>query len=351
MMDSNDSETMAVVKTRLASTASLPGSKPSSRERNVKQAEKLKQNAHNPKQNREHNKTMNNQAQDDADIACCGRCSQTCNDGDRCIQCALCDTWYHARCEKIDDSTYEVLKKDGERPCPLIHFYCSNMCNNAASKFLGNFMKVEKEIKEMKAEVNQVVTQVKSIESGEFTEEMKTTIRDIARVEREAGETPDSKCDVAEIEERLKRKQNLIFFNIDESSAAEAKDRIEEDSKNILKVLEKIDVENCVDFEPPTRLGKKGEAPRPLKIRFNSSEACSRILKSASKLKGTKIYISRDMTPLERREWKELLEERNRKRQEALEKGIEANWVIRRGKVVNAARGERQPIKGHADSK
>lgn len=168
-------------------------------------------------------------------------------------------------------------------------------------------------------------------------------------MERTAGQISESKCDAAEIEERLKRNQNLVFFNIDESSKVEAKDRVDEDSMNVMKVLDKIEVENCGGFEPPTRLGKKDEVTRPLKIRFKSSEACLKILKSANKLKGSKIYISRDVTPLERREWKELVEERNRKRQEAQEKGIEAKWIIRRGKVMNVARGERQPVTGQAD--
>lgn len=163
MMEANDSEMASVAKKKLASTSS--GSRPSSKERNVKQVEK--QRPHDAKQN---SGSMNKQ--DDTDT-CCGRCSQTC---DKCIQCELCDTLYHVKCEKIDDNTYEILKKDAERPCPFIHFYCSIMCNNAASKFLGNFMKVEKEIEEIKAKVNQVVAQVKGIESGDFTEEMKTTV-------------------------------------------------------------------------------------------------------------------------------------------------------------------------------
>ncbi|RUS68411.1 hypothetical protein EGW08_023827 [Elysia chlorotica] len=151
---------------------------------------------------------------------------------------------------------------------------------------------------------------------------------------------------VREVQERDEREKNLMFFNIEESQAEEALDRITEDSKKIESILQKIQVEGC-DFEKPVRVGRKGEAPRPLKIRFKESDSCNKILKSTKKLKGTDIYISRDMTPLERKQWKALLEERDKKRQEAKEQGLEekeALWIIRRGKVINVARdGPRQP--------
>ena len=136
---------------------------------------------------------------------------------------------------------------------------------------------------------------------------------------------------------------NLIFFNIKESKREEVTERIEEDIKEIKQVLKKIDA--CADkFSKPIRLGKKcdGAKPRPVKIRLSSQEEISQILRQAKKLRGTDIFISRDMTPLERREWKELLEERNRRRKDAEEKGEEGTWIIRKGKVVNVMRGGAQ---------
>ena len=26
--------------------------------------------------------------------------------------CEICETWYHAKCEKVQDDTYEFLKRD-----------------------------------------------------------------------------------------------------------------------------------------------------------------------------------------------------------------------------------------------
>lgn len=147
-----------------------------------------------------------------------------------------------------------------------------------------------------------------------------------------------------EVFERDARQNNLIFFNLGESDAEKTADRIKHDEKLIQSTLDKIKVKEAI-FETPIRLGKKGEKPRPIKIRFKEGKSCLEILKSARKLKGTEIFISKDMTPLERTEWKALLEERKRKRQESLDKGEDARWVIRNGKVINLAREEGQPTK------
>lgn len=280
----------------------------------------------------------------------CGRCNKRCEENEKSLQCELCDMWFHAECEQIDEVTYSVLKKDGEKQHPLIHFYCSNTCNRAASKFLGNFVKMENEVCILKERVNKVDSHVKSIQEGDFTEAMKKSVLDIVRDEKES--TKSTACDANEIEERLRRNKNLIFFNLEESVKSETAERIEEDSKKLITVLNQIDIKDCSTstFEQTTRLGKKGDSPRPLKVRFRTTDECTRVLKSARKLKGSNIYISRDMTPLERKEWKELLEERNKKRLEAMENGTEAKWVIRRGKVVNISREERHPRTGKADN-
>ena len=28
------------------------------------------------------------------------------------VLCEICETWYHAKCEKVQDDTYEFLKRD-----------------------------------------------------------------------------------------------------------------------------------------------------------------------------------------------------------------------------------------------
>ena len=87
-----------------------------------------------------------------------------------------------------------------------------------------------------------------------------------------------------------------------------------------------------------TRVGPKGATPRPLKIKLKNQADQTKILKAARNLKGTEIYLNKDMTPLEQAEHKRLVLELKRKREEARSN---EQWVIRQNRVINVARVER----------
>ena len=65
----------------------------------------------------------------------------------------------------------------------------------------------------------------------------------------------------------------------------------------------------------------------------------SLILKAAKNLKGTEIYINKDMTPLEQAEHRRLIMEPKRRRGESRSN---EQWVIRRNKVINVVRVEQE---------
>ncbi len=73
---------------------------------------------------------------------------------------------------------------------------------------------------------------------------------------------------------------------------------------------------------------------RPIKIPLNSSADVDRVMKSTYKLKGTNIYINRDLTPLERAELKKLIQERKEKIATSTALGENVFWRISGGKVV-----------------
>ena len=82
-------------------------------------------------------------------------------------------------------------------------------------------------------------------------------------------------------------------------------------------------------------MGQKKTTPRPVKIKLKNQSDQERILKAAKNLKSTEIYISKDMTPLEQAEHRKLVMELKKKRGEA---GVDDQWIIRRGRVINASR-------------
>ena len=291
----------------------------------------------------------------------CKTCSLEFSDpNDKLLECQRCKDHYCIKClgKTVEEYSWMTKSDDTMWFCTscrekvekniLVDREIEERCKEMTSKFeirlkaleeaINNKCEEERVREIVKERLDQMVKKVDSKADSGVVVNLEERVKCLEGKEK----SPQLQVDANEIEERLKRNQNLIFFNITESCEEEARDRVTDDTKNVETVLGRIEVTGC-EFEQPMRLGKKGETPRPLKIRFKTKEMCTTILKSANKLKGSDTYISKDMTPLERIEWKALLKERDRKRQEALDNGDDAWWVIRKGKVINVARGERQP--------
>ena len=76
-----------------------------------------------------------------------------------------------------------------------------------------------------------------------------------------------------------------------------------------------------------------------MRIKLKNQDDQTKILKAAKNLKGTEIYINKDMTPSEQAQQRRLVMELKRRRGEALSN---EQWVICRNKVINVARVEQE---------
>ena len=62
----------------------------------------------------------------------CGACNKLFSnraDKDKGIQCELCEAWFHASCEGIDEDSFRILSQD------KLHFFCGR-CDKLAMKVL-----------------------------------------------------------------------------------------------------------------------------------------------------------------------------------------------------------------------
>jgi hypothetical protein len=75
-----------------------------------------------------------------------------------------------------------------------------------------------------------------------------------------------------------------------------------------------------------------------------------KILRASGKLQNHEdfknIYINRDMTPLERDQWRILVKLKKDKQEQAVQTGEDATWIIRSGKVVKGRRAARGKEEG-----
>ena len=141
-----------------------------------------------------------------------------------------------------------------------------------------------------------------------------------------------------ETEEKDKRKNNIVIWNIPESDKQEQKEKKQDDQETILKTLNMttdIDIEDISDL---TRIGKLGlgNKPRLVKVTLKTNEIKERIIKSQKKININKtdrskfVYINHDQTPADR--------EFDRKQREELKKRIaegEENICIRNKQIVS----------------
>ena len=121
---------------------------------------------------------------------------------------------------------------------------------------------------------------------------------------------------VEEIYERERRADNLILFNVTESTSDVVEERKDHDIGEVIDICKALDVDVSSKLEKPTRLGKKTEdQPRPLRVTVNDAEVKRKIRSKAKNLQNlptmSQVYIANDLTPIERKLLKEKKKKQN----------------------------------------
>ncbi len=320
----------------------------------------------------------------------CAKCDKVFKAKDKSVHCATCKLNFHAKCQQVSERKYDILKEEGEDTMWLC-LSCNqttrgmvqNITNvqqrvtalevemlNKAEKTdvqqletrLNNFMQGAKNRLETKAEKNEMdglSQRVTSIEQkvnnnpvDKDTEELGKLLEEKLKeqeqkINESRNKTETSLTDaMKEMEDRERRKNNLVIHNISESTATEAEARKSYDEDFVKKLFKehlKVDVKLKLDNNQQPmirRLGKKTDGKsRSMKVTLLPDEV-PKVLKNAKKLSLStdetikKIVVKPDLTPMQRDEEQKLVKEKNEKNKEALSKNEPADWIIQRWKVV-----------------
>ena len=140
---------------------------------------------------------------------------------------------------------------------------------------------------------------------------------------------------VSEIEERAKRSSNVMLFNLKESG--ESAEEIKRDDEAKLKEIARI-MGTKFEALKAIRIGKKETGKtRPLKV-IQSREERNAVIAKAKKIRTSdeemakNLVIKMDLTPKQWQEEKQLLSERNKRRDE--ETSQMHTGIIRSGKIL-----------------
>lgn len=202
-----------------------------------------------------------------------------------------------------------------------------------------NEMKSEilSELKEIKDSLNTLKSKVECIEDTlskviETQEKQETQIKRLKADVLSVKESQEMM--MAEIDDRDRRKPNLVISGIPECVDGNALDRKKWDTEKVENLFRALDDLSSDQIAQIHRIGKVGSSrPRILRIVCNDAKARQSLLRKAKNLRAmpeyANVFINPDLTPSQQREQKRLREELKRR------KNLGEDVIIRHGKVAS----------------
>lgn len=195
-----------------------------------------------------------------------------------------------------------------------------NLMETVLTEKLGS---LEKKIDSVVDSLKMVITRMEKIEGKH--KEIESRCR---RIEE------DQMNIFSELEERERRKTNLVVTGVPEREDGTVKERMEWDEEKVKSLFQDLAELDRGDFTKTYRLGRvDSRKPRPLKIVCRSDEIKRKILMKAKDLRSMSTYegtyVNPDQTPLQQRQSKALREEYKRR------KTLGENVLLRHGKIIS----------------
>ena len=238
----------------------------------------------------------------------CGSCSQEVLESDHAILCDMCGFWHHINCEKMEKSVYKFLQKNANSS---IQWYCQK-CNRTAKTLLRSLSDMAIRQKQLEERIDTMEdTTNRKFEKYVMKEEFEEFAKTVSHPPNDVVQLA-----VEEIYERERRADNLILFNVTESTSDVVEERKDHDIGEVIDICKALDVDVSSKLEKPTRLGKKTEdQPRPLRVTVNDAEVKRKIRSKAKNLQNlptmSQVYTANDLTPIERKLLKEKKKKQN----------------------------------------
>jgi hypothetical protein len=270
----------------------------------------------------------------------CGSCGIVVLDTDRSLECEICKFWHHIDCEEVPILIYEAIEND---PSGILHWYCRK-CNCSVVKIIEQVSSLDKRQSATEAKVRDIDMRVEDLESkvtdtNDSLDRINSTFDDVVNTKMEDT--------LRELQDRDRRKGNIIVFGVGESSNEDSAVRLEHDFKAVQDLGKAVDIEN-IEVDRIYRLGtvnseNKFFLARPMKVVLKQHSAKGQILRQSKTLrdKGGKWkdwYVKPDRTPKAREGTRALLAEIETRRAQG-----EQDLGIRYGQIVQMRKDRRRP--------
>ena len=266
----------------------------------------------------------------------CGTCDSNVTNQEPHISCDACKLPFHKKCTSLADAEFDVMAMKKSN----LKWFC-RLCDPAVSDILSNFDKLKKyssEIKSYKEDVDKKLSDFS--ERLKSCEQAKNSSPEISSVVKQLvnENLPEQNMDTEEKNLIEKKKYNLIYFRVPESSSGDNSERMKHDFESIRKLYEPGFLKSS-HISNLFRVGKKSNNARPLVVKFTDIQTKNTIKDLSFGKKLTlktnqseilEISVSHDRTPKQREYFKKLHDELAKQKRESGDDTL----VIRNGKIV-----------------
>ena len=261
----------------------------------------------------------------------CVGCKKKFTKSDYCVLCGMCNFWYHKTCAGMSEDVYKCVDQHFKD-----HGYTFWNCQPCASyakgitarmrELEGRLEEVERCQDKQEDRMKEMDGRVKKVEGS--VDKLASKIDNVA--ENSGGNV------FQELRERHVRRYNVVFYGVGEAEGDRptVEEKREWDAKSCQNVFDALNLRlKASSLRYLRRIGEKGDKPRPLLVGMRSTEDKELLLDNAKFLRDTHmstVGISKDLTPQEIREEKEMEREAESRNKELSQEDRAKNlkWLV-----------------------
>lgn len=278
----------------------------------------------------------------------CGKCDKkVCSNG---IQCDDCDVWFHNGCAKISKEQSKVLNEVSG--CKWFCGRCKGRqrnLQNENSKLREKYEEVRNRLENFELIISSLKDEISKLTNkiGQGRDEtVGITLEEVRNEVRE---------EFKEQHEKEKRKNNIVMYNIKESTKNEYNEKLRDDFETCGEIINKELGMSNIEIVEVTRMGRVGgtqseadtntEAdrdergsrrirPRPILVKLRSPGEKWGVISQGKRLRNSEdesmknVFIAPDLTKKEREHENKLRDELQRKKENG-----ELGWYIKKGEL------------------
>jgi uncharacterized coiled-coil protein SlyX len=261
----------------------------------------------------------------------CVGCKKKFTKSDYCALCGMCNFWYHKTCAGMSDDVYKCV--DQHFKDHGYTFWNCQPCSSYAKGITARMREIEGRLEEVERHQEKQDDKMKEMD-GKVTR-VDVAVKKLESKINNVAEKPGDNV-FHELHERHVRRYNVVLYGVGEMEGDRptVEEKREWDAKSCQNIFDALNLRlKATSLRYLRRIGEKGVKPRPLLVGMRTTDDKEVLLDNAKYLKDThmsSVGISKDLTPQEIREEKEMEREAERRNKDLNQEDRAKNlkWLV-----------------------